>query len=222
MMTKTMQFATGALVTLGIALAASFPAQAASDAFNRSKLGGTWVVTSPKISISADQLVGSDLGLAYLKAASTTNAASAVIYANGTGLQYGAVVVGNIAGGSDAFVKIQEQNGGGTFDHAAFYNGNNGSGSFFALSTPVPSPATIDVAFTGTVATLRITSAAGVQTYTYDYGTTVGNGGGLGTYGASSLDNFVTYTGTSSTLAIAGVDAVRVTAGANTERDLSK
>jgi len=65
--------------------------------------------------------------------------------------------------------------------------------NFFTLSTPVPSPAILDVFFCGTVATMRITSAAGVQTYTNDYGTTYGPGGGLGTYGSVGLDNFVGF-----------------------------
>jgi hypothetical protein len=42
---------------------------------------------------------------------------------------------------------------------------------------------------------MRITSAAGVQTYTYDYGTTFGPGAGLGTYGLIGLDNFVGFQG---------------------------
>jgi len=66
-------------------------------------------------------------------------------------------------------VKIQSQNGLGTFDHGAFYTGNNGSGNFFTLSSPVPSPAILDVFFCGMVATMGITGAAGVQTCTNDY-----------------------------------------------------
>ena len=90
---------------------------------------------------------------------------------HGTDLEYGAVALGNIGGGNNAFVKIQAQNGDETFDHGAFYTGNNGGGLFFALSGAVPSPAILDVFFCGTTATMRITSAAGVQTYTNDYGT---------------------------------------------------
>ena len=40
---------------------------------------------------------------------------------------------------------------------------------------------------------MTITSAAGVQIYTYDYGTTFGPGAGLGTYGLIGLDNFVGF-----------------------------
>ncbi|HKF03819.1 MAG TPA: hypothetical protein VKB49_15980 [Candidatus Sulfotelmatobacter sp.] len=55
----------------------------------------------------------------------------------------------------------------------------------------MPSPAILDVFFCGTVATMRITSAAGIQVYTNDYGTTFGPGAGLGTYGSVGLDNFI-------------------------------
>jgi hypothetical protein len=138
-------------------------------------------------------MVGASLSLGYIKSSSKDTAASAVVVLGGTDLEYGAVALGNIAGGSNAFVKIQAQNSAGTFDHGAFYTGNNGGGVFFALSSAVPSPAILDVFFCGTVATMRITSAAGVQTYTNDYATTYGPGGGLGTYGSVGLDNYVGF-----------------------------
>jgi hypothetical protein len=222
-MTSHYKVASLTLVAAAISLATALPAQAANtgDTFNRASLGATWKTVSPSISISADQFVGSQLGLGYLKAAKASNAASAVVYLNSTDLEYGAVAVGNVAAGTNAFVKIQAQNGAGTFDHAGFYTGNNVGGSFISLTSPVPSPATIDVAFTGTVAYLRITSAAGVQTYSYDYGTTFGKGGGLGTYGSVSLDNFEAYTGTGATLASTG-KVIRVLPGTHQDRDLSK
>jgi hypothetical protein len=53
-------------------------------------------------------------------------------------LEYGALALGNIAGGNNAFVKIQAATGAGTFDQGAFYTGNNGSGVYFAPSRPCP------------------------------------------------------------------------------------
>jgi hypothetical protein len=88
------------------------------------------------------------------------------VFLGGTDTEYGDVALGNIVGGNNAFVKIQSQNGLGTFDTAGFYTGNNGGGFFFTLSSPVPSPAILDVFFCGTTATMRITSVAGVQIYT--------------------------------------------------------
>ena len=183
-----------ALIVAGSAsLYATSAMAAGSDAFNRNALGPNWVSTAGTLSISSHQLVGTTGSVGYLKASSKDTAASAIVFANSTDLEYGAVAIGNIGGGNNAFVKIQAQNGNGTFDHAAFYTGNNGGGNFFALPSAVPSPAVLDVFFCGTVATLRITSAAGVQVYTNDYGTTFGAGGGLGAYGSVGIDNYVGF-----------------------------
>jgi hypothetical protein len=177
-----------------VSLSATSALAGGSDAFNRAKLGPKWVVLSGgSLSIANHELVGSSLSLGSFTGSSKDTAASAVVVLGSTDLEYGAVALGNIAGGSNAFVKIQAQNGAGTFDHAGFYTGNNGGGNFFALSSPVPSPAILDVFFCGTVATMRITSAAGVQLYTNDYATTFGPGGGLGTYGSVGLDNYVGF-----------------------------
>jgi hypothetical protein len=172
--------------------------QGVSDAFNRLKLGTRWGATSgSSLSISNHELVVTTGSLGFIKGAQNT-AASAVVVLGGTDLEYGAVALGNIAAGSNAFVKIQAQNGGGTFDHGAFYTGNNVVLYFFKLSSTVPSPAILDVFFCGTTATMRISSAAGIQTYTYNYGTTYGSGVGLGTYGSVKLDNYIGFAGSCS------------------------
>lgn len=187
-------FALAHVAVAGVVLLSATSALAGSDAFNRLQLGNTWVVTAGSLSIAHHEMVGTSLSLGYLTASSNDKAASAVVFLGGTDLEYGAVAVGNIAAGNNAFVKIQEQDGTGMFEYGAFYTGNNVQGYFFALARPVPSPAILDVSFCGiTTARMRITSAAGVQTYTYDYGTTFGPGAGLGTYGLIGLDNFVGF-----------------------------
>ena len=178
----------------GVVLLSATLALAGGDAFNRPKLGKHWVVTAGSLSIAKHEMVGAPLSLGYLTASGNDKAASAVVFLGGTDAQYGAVAVGNIAAGNNAFVKIQEQNGTGMFEYGAFYTGNDTPGLFFALASPVPSPAILDVSFSGTTtATMTITSAAGVQMYTYDYGTTFGPGAGLGTWGLIGLDNFVGF-----------------------------
>jgi hypothetical protein len=114
----------------------------------------------------------------------------ATVYLTSTDLEYGAVASGDIAGGNNAFAKIQAQTSDGNFSNGAFYVGNNGGGDFFTLDSEVPSPAKLSLSFCGTVATMIIKSAAGTQTYNYDYGTSFGTGGGLGTYGSVALDNY--------------------------------
>ncbi len=207
------------IVALAVAglFATSALAQIGGDAFNRKQIGPNWVVTAGSLSVSNHELHGTSLSLGYSKTTTKATAASAVVVLGGTDLEYGAVALGNIAGGSNAFVKIQSQNGLGTFDTAGFYNGNNSGSVFFTLSSPVPSPAILDVFFCGTTATMRITSAAGVQTYTNNYGTTYGPGAGLGTYGSVGLDNFVGFPSGCNDALVGAVPASEMPS----ERDLS-
>jgi len=180
-------------VTASVLLSATF-AFAGADSFNRKRLGAAWVVTAGGLGVSNHQLIGTqNNSLGYYTAANTNTAATVVVKLGGTDLEYGAIALGNVAGGNNAFVKIQEENADGMFEYGAFYTGNNSGSIFFQLSSPVPSPAILDVFFCGTVATMRITSAAGVQTYTNDYGTTYGAGVGLGTYGSVGLDNLIGF-----------------------------
>jgi hypothetical protein len=184
-----------ALVVAGGVLSATAALAGGSDAFNRPRLGSKWVVTAGSLSISNHAMVGLlNTSLGYLTTSANDTAGSVVVELGSSDVEYGAVALGNIGGGSNAFVKLQSQNGTGTtFDTAGFYTGNNGPVDFFSLSSPVPSPAILDVFFCGTTATMRITSVAGIQTYTFNYGTTYGLGAGLGTYGAVRLDNFVGF-----------------------------
>jgi hypothetical protein len=170
-------------------------ALAAGDTFDRTVLGNRWVATAGSLAISGNLFVGSDGSLGYDRKSVADTTVKAIVYLPGTGLRYGAVASGYIAGGNNAFVKIQSQDGTGQFDHAAFYTGNNGGGSFFTLNSPVASPATLTVSFCGTVATMTIKGGSRTQVYTYDYGTSFGAGAGLGTYGSVALDNFKATTG---------------------------
>ncbi len=195
-----------ALVVAGGALCMS-SAMAAKDNFNRSQLGKKWVITAGSLEINNDQLQGSSEGLGYYKKSANNTAVTATVYATSTDLEYGAVVSGDIATGNNAFAKVQGESD-GAFQDGAFYTGNNGGGDFFGLTSEVPSPATISLSFCGTVAKLTIKSSAPTQTYTYDYGTSFGTGGGLGTYGEVALDNYKSK-GTSD--CAPDKDAIRIT-----------
>jgi len=190
----------------GVSLSATSALASPGDSFNRPALGASWTITAGSLSISNRQLVGTTGSLGLFNGANSNTAASAVVFLGGTDLEYGAVALGNIGAGNNAFVKIQAQNGAGSFDHAAFYTGNNGAGTFFTLASPVPSPAILDAFFCGTTAVMRITSAAGIQTYSHNYGTTFGAGGGLGTFGSVKLDNFVAFNGNARCTTAASAD----------------
>ncbi len=197
-------------------LASGSVAMAAKDDFDRANLGNKWVVPYPQLYIQSDQLRGDSLALGYHKKSSGASQVSATLYTNGTDTEYGAVAIGDVASGNNAFVKIQSQDGAGQFEHAGFYVGNNGGGSFFTLDSPVPSPAALTVSMCGTVATMKIKSSAGSQKYSYDYGTSFGTGGGLGTYGAISLDDFK-----SKSAACTDAIGAKVIKGPSTAKDLS-
>lgn len=196
------------LTVSAVALAAilcSTASFAAKDNFNRAALGNAWVVTSGSLFITSNQLQGGTSSLGYDKKSKNDSTVSATLYTTSSeDLEYGAVASGNITSGNNAFVKLQSQDGTGTFTYGAFYVGNNGGGSFFPLDSAVPSPAKLSVSFCGTVATMNIKSSAGSQQYTFDYGTTFGNGGGLGTYGSIALDNYKSKAGGGCTSAKGG------------------
>jgi hypothetical protein len=186
-------------------------AMAAKDNFDRDSLGKKWVVLpGSDLHITNDQLQGGDNSLGYFKKSSDDSTVSATIYLNGTDLELGAVATGDIASGNNAYAKVQEQNGSGMFEYGALYVGNDGGGSFFQLTSPVPSPAKLTLSMCGTVGTLTIKSAAGKQQYTYDYGTTFPTGGGAGTFGAISIDNYKSTSGGGCETAV-GAKAIRVT-----------
>ena len=192
-------------------------ALAASDGFNRSSLGKNWVTTQGSLTIENDKLQGSSGALGYDKKSAGDMGASVAVYLNGTDVAYGALALGDVAGGSNAFVKIQSQDADGRFEYAAFYVGNNGEGEFFPLNKPVSSPATIFAWSCGTYGFLKIKSSSGSQKYYYDYGSSFDPGAGLGTGGKISLDNYKSGAA-SCTGSFAGAMEIR----ASSARDLSK
>ena len=209
-------FVLGLATASGAALCTT-SAIAAKDNFDRAALGKSWVVPSGdgSLFITNNQLQGDSLSLGYDKKSGSDSTVSATVYLNSTDLEYGAVASGDIAGDNNAFVKIQSQNADGMFEYGGFYTGDNIGGSFFQLNSTVPSPATLTVSFCGTVATMKIKSAAGTQKYKFDYGTTFGTGGGLGTYGEVSLDNYKSKAGSCT------ADADAITVKGSNVRDLS-
>jgi hypothetical protein len=177
------------LLAGAVALSAT-SAMAAKDNFNRQSLGKNWADASGSLYVTNDQLRGNAGSLGYFTPSSGDWKATATVYLNGTGVEYGAVALGDIAGGNNAYIKIQSQDGDGQFEYGAFYVGNNGEGEFFRLKKPASSPATISAWFCGTYGFLKIQSAAGLQKYYYNYGTSFGPGAGLGTGRSISLDNY--------------------------------
>lgn len=180
------------LLGLLVAGMLSGSAFAATDDFNRTALGTNWTVQSGSFSLDGATAGGSGLGLATYEPGSGSNSASLDV-AFHPGTEYAALVLGYQDLGHNAFIKVQTQNGPGTVDHAAFYYGNNGGGSFFNVLGLSDSNFSMTASLVGSLATLTITGGSGTQTFTHDYGAaSFGSGVGVGVYGNARLDNFST------------------------------
>ncbi|HYZ49223.1 MAG TPA: PEPxxWA-CTERM sorting domain-containing protein, partial [Sphingomonas sp.] len=93
--------------------------------------------------------------------------------------------------GQSYFIKVQDNNGDGFFDHYGFDTGNNDlNGVFLDLNSPFQTGA-VDVSVSGSVATLSIFANGFTQSYFFDYGYAPGStrvGFGLNRLGVA--DNF--------------------------------
>jgi hypothetical protein len=173
------------------------------DNFNRAdgSLGSNWIVQAGSFGIVSNTARGSSVGLATFVGGSGA-VLEADIATNGTtSTDYVALVLDYADTSNDLFLKVQTQNGAGTFDTAGCYIGNNGSGpggafglDFFNLSAPFAT-AHMRVELVGTDVTMSFTNidgGAGTQTYTCTGApATGGTGIGIGGFaGAASLDNF--------------------------------
>jgi hypothetical protein len=164
------------------------------DNFNRSSLGDGWYAVSGNSWDDGKRFESDSSGTAIFRKAGKDTAGQIDVYSNGANVVYGAVLLGDIRSGNNAFVKVQSQNGYGTFDTAAFYTGDNGGGYFFSIEgfdnvTTVRLSAWMH----GTVATMFLESETGKSAvYQYDYGMNFGPGVGLGTYGGATLDRLHT------------------------------
>ena len=140
----------------------------------------------------AQNAAGTSYLLTYNGVASDT--ASVDVYVAGTDLAYIALVLG-YGGGSNYFIKVQNQSGDSFFHNYAFYRGNNSEGGpFSTLGSPFSS-GRITASYSGTAASLAIDSnfdGVSEQFYSYNYSGSAptGSGIGLGFWGSAQADNF--------------------------------
>ena len=182
-----------AAATLGACATSTF---AVTDDFNRAALGASWAIQAGSMSISANQVVGADQSLMTYAPGAGSFTASVDIFNDGVSTQYGAIVLGYLDVGHNAFIKVQNNGGGaGSFDTYGFYYGNNGGGEFGSITGLAAfTSARITATLSGSIATLSFdTNFDGIadKTLTHDYGAlSFGSGAGLGIYGPARLDNF--------------------------------
>jgi hypothetical protein len=159
------------------ALAAAIPAHAAVvDDFNRANsatLGANYTIQSGGLSILNNQAVGTSISLSTFNGSASTAAGIDVALRGADSGSYIALTLGYLSGTS-YFIKVQDNDGDGTFDRYAFYGGNNDLNGFIGALNGFQT-GSIDVSYSGTVAQLIVTANGGTQTFSYDYGYTPGS-----------------------------------------------
>jgi len=168
------------------------------DDFNRADgpLGANWTTQAGSLEIFNNAARGGSTGLATFNGG-MGEMLECDITAIGTGLQYTGLVMNYLDTSNCLFIKVQQQDGGGSFDHVATYYGNNGSGwgmGFVTLDTPFTT-AHMKVELVGTTATItfsEIDGGSGIQTYISN-GAPATGGTAIGIHGLNNvaqLDNF--------------------------------
>ncbi len=176
--------------------------QAILDDFNRpdGPIGANWTVLDGSCSVSNNAAVCAGAGRATSNGASGSgDTAEMHVAANGTFLQYAALLLNFGAGSSNLFLKVQNQrHANPQFGHAACYIGNNGTAfglGLFDLSSPF-STTHMKATRSGSTVTLESTNIDGGaqpdQTYLCNGAPPAeGTGPGIGGWdGIARMDNF--------------------------------
>lgn len=186
------------LVALASLSAFAAASHAVTDDFNRYSLGPDWVMHDGIMWTDGAVVHGHDYSLMTYTPGAGAGAASVDVILDGSGsIQYGAIVLGFLDPGHNAFIKLQNNHAGNVgFDTLGFYYGNNGGGDFrFITGFENVTSARITASLAGSVSTLSIDAnfdGIADAVYTHDYGSaSFGSGVGLGIYGrGTTLDNF--------------------------------
>ena len=169
------------------------------DDFNRpdGPIGGNWTVQTGEFHVVNNAAQGGPMALATYDGIAS-GSVEADVAVTGTALQYVALVLGYADINNTLFLKVQQQESGGMFDHAACYTGNNGPGfglGFFRLDAPFSfahmradlNEGAVTITFS------NIDGGSGTQTYICEGApSTGGNGIGIAGYDINfgTIDNF--------------------------------
>jgi hypothetical protein len=169
------------------------------DDFSRPNgaLGSDWTVRDGTYGIFNQTAQGTNTALATYKGLATSEIEGDVSLSPGGGTQYSGFVLDYGAGVNNIFVKAQDNDGNGQYDHAACYTGNNVSPGFglgyFTLSSPFTTAhlrVSVDAARNVTIILSRINGGTGVQIYTCAGAPAAeGDQAGIVGYGNGRIDN---------------------------------
>jgi len=174
------------------------------DNFDRpdGPLGSDWTIVTPDLSIVSGAATGTSLGLATHISASGDRVEIDVQVSPVTVTQYAAVVLNWGGGGTNLFLKVQNNGGGTEFDNAACYLGDGQGGAtfglgFFGLSAPFSTARMAVNVDAGRTVTIDFTNINGGALPDQQYVCTgappaEGPGLGIGTFGDNlvRIDNF--------------------------------
>jgi hypothetical protein len=174
------------------------------DDFNRADgaLGPSWIVSVGAISIvnqAAESVQGGNVkNLAIYPGVGANILGADISLQPGGGTQYSALVLNYSAGTNNLYIKVQDNNGDGSFDTAACYTGNGGSsfglGFFYLSSTFTTAGIEVEVDSTRTVSLYiqPTDGSGGPQSYTCSGAPAFdGNAVGIGSYGGGRIDNLM-------------------------------
>jgi len=104
--------------SLLIVSAFSTSAYGVSDNFNRPILGSDWMIQAGNFTVNGTTIGGSDEALMTFAPGNHARSVSLDISFDGSGVEYGAIVLGYAGIDENAFIKIQSQNGYGTLERS--------------------------------------------------------------------------------------------------------
>ena len=194
-------------LALTAGLLAAAPAHSALvDDFNRADgpAGANYTASdNGGISILNNQAVagnGSSVAFVVLSTYNGSSSSTAGIDIALRGQDAGSYVALSLGFGTSNsyFIKVQDNDGNGTFDTYGFYSdNNNGTGPFRSLSSSFQT-GSFEISYTGTIATLLINANGGMQSYSHDYGYAPGSnlvGLGINRHGVADNLRFEQVTG---------------------------
>lgn len=164
-------------------------------------LGSNWWVHSGTFEIVDQKALGK---LAYPNLATYNSVGAVQVEADislspGGGAQYAGLVLNYDEGVTNLFLKLQDNDGNGTFEHGACYTGNNNSGAafgleFFALSSPFSSAhmrVSVNEDRVVHITLTKIDGGSGSQYYQCAGAPPAeGYGVGMASWGGGRVDNF--------------------------------
>jgi hypothetical protein len=216
MRVRALAASTAALTVLLVSAPLAAHAAAAFDDFDRpdGSLGASWTTVSGVTSLVGGRATGTDHSAALLNGAAGTRV-SVDAYA-GSGISFVALIAGYTSASAAYFVKLQDNDGNGSFDSVYAYYGDTAGSAVGTWSAPATSHARIALTMSGSNGTFTVDSDLDGDvdaSYTMTFPAAASPGVGLGFYGQARADGFAVD---AVPVAVTAAAATTVTVGSGT------